>query len=62
MPGMNDHSREGLETYCADAASWNRDRVQAQRSSQRIAWRISGKIISIFLAHDLDFRAAGVTR
>lgn len=59
---MNEHSREGLETYCADAASWIRDRVQAQRSSQRLAWWITGKSMNVFLAHDLDFRAAAFTR
>jgi type IV secretion system protein VirB8 len=39
---MNEHNREALDTYYAEAASWNRDRVQAVRSSQRIAWWIAG--------------------
>jgi type IV secretion system protein VirB8 len=39
---MNEHSKEALETYYAEAASWNRDRVQATRSSLRIAWWIGG--------------------
>ena len=32
---MNEHSREALDAYYAEAASWNRDRVQAMRSSHR---------------------------
>lgn len=39
---MNKHSREALDEYYAEAASWNRDRVQAMRSSTRIAWWIAG--------------------
>lgn len=39
---MNEHSREALDAYYADAASWNQDRVQSMRSSQRIAWWIAG--------------------
>lgn len=39
---MNEHSREALDAYYAEAASWNRDRVQAMRSSQRIACWIAG--------------------
>lgn len=39
---MNEHSREALDAYFADAASWNRDRLQSQRSSQRIAWAVAG--------------------
>lgn len=46
---MNDLSREALETYYADAASWNRDRVGAMRSSQRIAWSIAGVAAAIAL-------------
>ncbi|MGN6847887.1 MAG: virB8 family protein, partial [Sphingomicrobium sp.] len=39
---MNKHSRQTLDAYYAEAASWNRDRVQAMRSSHRIAWIIAG--------------------
>jgi type IV secretion system protein VirB8 len=39
---MNEHSREALDAYYADAASWNRDRVQASRASQRTACIIAG--------------------
>jgi len=44
---MNDLSREALDAYYADAASWNRDRVQASRSSQRTAWIIAGVAAAI---------------
>jgi type IV secretion system protein VirB8 len=38
---MNKHSRDELNEYYAEAASWNRDRVQAMRSSHRVAWWIA---------------------
>lgn len=38
---MNKPTRETLDTYYAEGASWNRDRVEAMRSSQRIAWWIA---------------------
>jgi type IV secretion system protein VirB8 len=38
---MNKHSREALDTYYKDAASWNRDRVQDMHSSRKIAWLIA---------------------
>lgn len=38
---MNHHSREALDEYYAEAASWNRDRVQSMRSSNRLAWWIA---------------------
>lgn len=44
---MNEHSREALDAYYAEAASWNRDRVRAVRSSQRIAWWIAGVAATI---------------
>ena len=46
---MNEHSREALDTYYAEAASWNRDRVQAMRSSYRIAWWLAGVAAAIAL-------------
>jgi type IV secretion system protein VirB8 len=46
---MNEHSRDTLDTYYAEAASWNRDRVQAMRSSQRLAWWIGGIAAAIAL-------------
>lgn len=46
---MNEHSREALDSYYAEAASWNRDRVQATRSSLRIAWWIAGIAAAIAL-------------
>jgi type IV secretion system protein VirB8 len=38
---MNKHSREALDAYYAEAASWNRDRVQSMRTAHRIAWGIA---------------------
>ncbi|MGN6155380.1 MAG: virB8 family protein [Sphingomicrobium sp.] len=39
---MNDESRKSLDAYYAESASWNRDRLSAQRSSQRAAWWVAG--------------------
>ena len=39
---MNDESRKSLDAYYERAASWNKDRLQAMRSSQRIAWWVAG--------------------
>lgn len=39
---MNKHARETLDAYYAEAASWNRDRVQSMRTSHRLAWWIAG--------------------
>jgi type IV secretion system protein VirB8 len=38
---MNEQSREKLDTYFAEAASWNQDRNEAMRTSTRIAWRVA---------------------
>lgn len=46
---MNKHSRETLDAYYAEAASWNRDRVQSMRSSYRIAWIIAAAAALIAL-------------
>jgi type IV secretion system protein VirB8 len=46
---MNEQSRDALDAYYAEAASWNRDRVQAVRSSQRTAWWIAGVAAAIAL-------------
>jgi type IV secretion system protein VirB8 len=50
---MNEHSRESLDAYYAEAASWNCDRVRASRSSQRIAWWIAGIAAAIALLEAL---------
>jgi type IV secretion system protein VirB8 len=50
---MNEHSREALDAYYAEAASWNRDRVQAMRSSHRIAWWIAGIAAALALLEGL---------
>lgn len=39
---MNKHAQETLDAYYAEAASWNRDRVQSMRSSHRLAWIVAG--------------------
>lgn len=39
---MNDESPKARDSYYAQAGSWNRDRLQAIRTSQRIAWWIAG--------------------
>jgi type IV secretion system protein VirB8 len=39
---MNDQSREPLETYYKEAASWNHDRLEALRRSERRAWVLAG--------------------
>jgi len=39
---MNEQSRESLDAYYAESASWNHDRVTSMRSSQRIAWWVAG--------------------
>ena len=39
---MNEQSRESLDAYYAESASWNRDRMTAIQSSQRLAWWIAG--------------------
>lgn len=44
---MNEQSREALNAYYAEAASWNRDRVLAIRTSQRLAWAIGGVAAAI---------------
>lgn len=46
---MNTHSRETLDAYYAEAASWNRDRVQSMRTSHRIAWAIAAAAALIAL-------------
>jgi type IV secretion system protein VirB8 len=38
---MNEHSRQALETYYKEAASWNQDRVRALSSSRRVAWYVA---------------------
>ncbi len=38
---MNEQNREALDAYYKDAATWNRDRLEAMRKSQRIAWWVA---------------------
>jgi len=38
---MNEQNREALDAYYKDAASWNRDRIEAIHKSQRTAWWVA---------------------
>lgn len=46
---MNEQSREALDAYYAEAASWNRDRVESMHTSRRVAWGIAGVAAAIAL-------------
>lgn len=46
---MNEQSREVLDAYYAEAASWNKDRVVAARKTQRLTTWIAGIAASIAL-------------
>jgi type IV secretion system protein VirB8 len=38
---MNEQNREALDAYYKDAATWNRDRLDALHKSQRMAWWVA---------------------
>ena len=38
---MNEQNREALDAYYKDAATWNRDRLEAMHTSQRTAWWVA---------------------
>jgi type IV secretion system protein VirB8 len=38
---MNEQNREALDAYYKDAATWNRDRLEALNKSQRVAWWVA---------------------
>jgi type IV secretion system protein VirB8 len=38
---MNEQNREALDAYYKDAATWNRDRLEALHKSQRMAWWVA---------------------
>lgn len=46
---MNEQSREGLDAYYRESASWNHDRLEAMRVSQRRAWWIAGAAVAVAL-------------
>jgi type IV secretion system protein VirB8 len=46
---MNEQRREALDAYYKEADSWNRDRQEALRKSQRVAWRIAAGAATIAL-------------
>jgi type IV secretion system protein VirB8 len=50
---MNEQSRESLDAYYAEAASWNRDRQEALRNSRRAAWWVATGAAVIAVAEAL---------
>lgn len=44
---MNDQNREDLDAYYRDAASWNSDRLDALRSSNKVAWRVAAAACAV---------------
>jgi type IV secretion system protein VirB8 len=52
---MNEQSREALDAYYKEAATWNRDRIEAIGQSRRIAWWVAGSatVVAVLLAFTL---------
>jgi type IV secretion system protein VirB8 len=52
---MNEQSREALDAYYKEAATWNRDRIEAMRASRRTAWWVAGSatVVAVLLAFTL---------
>jgi type IV secretion system protein VirB8 len=52
---MNEQGRDSLDAYYKEAATWNRDRLEAMRSSRRTAWWAAGSatLVAILLAFAL---------
>ena len=50
---MNEQSRESLDSYYAEAASWNRDRVVAAQKTQRLYGWIAGAAVLIAVLEGL---------
>ena len=44
---MNEQSREALDSYYKEAATWNRDRLDALAKSQRTAWWVAGAAAAV---------------
>lgn len=44
---MNDQNREALDAYYKEAATWNRDRLEALNRSRRTAWWVAGSAAAI---------------
>ncbi|HEY0149551.1 MAG TPA: VirB8/TrbF family protein [Allosphingosinicella sp.] len=44
---MNEQSREALDKYYKEAATWNSDRLEALAKSRRVAWRVAGGAAAI---------------
>ncbi len=49
---MNDQNRQALDAYYKEAATWNRDRLEAIDRSRRTAWWVAGAatVIAVLLA------------
>ena len=52
---MNDQNREALDAYYKEAATWNRDRLEAIERSRRTAWWVAGcaAVVAVLLAFTL---------
>jgi type IV secretion system protein VirB8 len=52
---MNDQNREALDAYYKEAATWNRDRLEALNRSRRTAWWVAGSaaVVAVLLAFAL---------
>ncbi|HEX4738831.1 MAG TPA: VirB8/TrbF family protein [Allosphingosinicella sp.] len=44
---MNDQNREALDAYYKEAATWNRDRLEALNRSRRTAWWVAGSAAAV---------------
>ena len=44
---MNDQNREALDAYYKEAATWNRDRLDALDRSRRTAWWVAGSAAAV---------------
>jgi type IV secretion system protein VirB8 len=44
---MKEQTREALDAYYKEAATWNSDRLEALRKSKRLAWRIAAGAAAI---------------
>jgi len=50
---MNEQSREALDAYYKEAATWNRDRLDALRKSQRTAWWVAGGAAAVAIVEGI---------
>jgi type IV secretion system protein VirB8 len=50
---MNEHSRGALQEYYQQASTWNQDRVQSSRRSQKVAWYIAAAAVLVAVIQPL---------